>query len=96
MAGEGVQSKRVFRSRSNTAVSSVGLVPVPENVRQTRAASKRSANDDSRSGSTVLHPRKRLFNLRRRPESARLLPTSLASSIKPFPSSSRSVLSHAH
>lgn len=56
MAGEA--GRRAFRPRASTSAPTAAAVP-SDNVRQTRAASKRSAMDDSKGGSTVLHPRKR-------------------------------------
>ncbi|KAG0585371.1 hypothetical protein KC19_2G006600 [Ceratodon purpureus] len=53
MAGEG--GRRTLRPRASTSTS--GAAVPADNVRQTRAATKRSAMDDCRS--TVLHPRKR-------------------------------------
>jgi hypothetical protein len=53
MAGEG--GRRALRPRASTSAAAAPS----DNVRQTRAATKRSAMDECRSGSTVLHPRKR-------------------------------------
>lgn len=56
----GVGGRRAFRPRLTTTTASTGAAVAAHNVRQTRAASKRSAMDDSKSESTVLHPRKRV------------------------------------
>lgn len=54
MAGE--VGRRVLRQRASSSAPTVPAAP-SDNVRQTRAAAKRSAMDDIKH--TVLHPRKR-------------------------------------